>query len=367
MKKREGWGPAGNREKTGSKSEALPARLSVGALFKIHRKEAGITQLALAERAGVDERTIRLLEGDGHCSARMQQDILTALNALREPRYSALRLLTYQATPTLEIAPWGWLEMPSKHWVSHYHGPGALLTANYGVVPFHGTTSHEELAKLIAWCHEPRRLGIRIYKGPGGMGKTRLALELCRALRDVKTGTIWSTGFGRLKGFPAERSPWEALPDLRKPLLVVVDYAGEARKTQMMTQLLGHLDACPAPKVRLLFLERDDRWLDRLHEDPAAREILLGPLLSKAGEAYAHKVAPVAVTATERNESFNKAATAFKTKLEAKALAQSLVSLSGELYNRVLFLHMQALLTVLGSSVQRSDAILRHLLAREHE
>src|ERR1039458_6500557 len=104
-----------------------------------------------------------------------------------------------------------------------------------------------------------------------------LALLLMAGIQsssDVKTGTIWSTGFGRLKGFPAERSPWEALPDLRKPLLVVVDYAGEARKTQMMTQLLGHLDACPAPKVRLLFLERDDRWLDRLHEDPAAREIL---------------------------------------------------------------------------------------------
>jgi hypothetical protein len=343
-------------------------RVSTGTLFKSYRKEAGITQESLAEVAGVSDRTIRLLEDDGYCSADTRRCILTALNRLREADgYPSLRLVNHEGHSTLEVAAPGWLELPIKPWLREFHGPGALLTADYRVVKFHGARSQAELGKLEAWCREPRRLGIRIYKGQGGMGKTRLALELCHSLRAPKTGEIWTTGFARLASFPTEASPWEALPDLSKPLLVVVDYAGELRKTKLVTQLLRHLDACHAPKVRLLFLERDDLWLDRLHEDRAAREVLLGPLLSKAGEAFAHPVEPVAVTTVERTEAFRESAKAFCAKLELKAPHEPAVDLSGHVYDRVLYLQMQALLAVLGKTAQRRDAILQHLLARERD
>ena len=343
-------------------------RPNFGELIRDYRKEAGISQEALAIEAAVGVRTIRNLETEGDCSPKMRRLLLPAINRLRiAAEYSALRLEMLHGMETLVQVSDTWLDLPDKPWLQRFHGPGALLTADYRVVPFHGAASQAELGRLVAWCREPGRLGIRVYKGQGGMGKTRLALELCKALRDPKQGPIWTTGFARLARFPADSSPWETLPDLTKPLLVVVDYAGEPRKTRMVAQLLRHLDACPVRNVRLLFLERDDLWLDRVHEDRAAREVLTGPLLSRAGDSLAHQVAPVAVTTMERAESFRDSAKAFNEKLQLKAPLEPSAPLIGSLYERVLYLHMQALLSVMGKAVQRRDAILRHMLARERE
>lgn len=182
--------------------------LTIGETFENHRTEAGITQEELAEAAGVSDRSIRKLEADGGCSPKHRQRILTALNRLRVVAgYPALRLQTQQGMETLATVPATWLELPDKPWLRGFHGPGALLTADYQVVPFHGAASLAELGRLVAWCREPGRLGIRVYKGQGGMGKTRLALELCKALRDPKQATIWTTGFARVAGFPADSSP----------------------------------------------------------------------------------------------------------------------------------------------------------------
>lgn len=369
MTKAAGKSPAINRQKQTGRSPQIEAgRPSAGELVKIHRKEAGISQETLAQKAGVSERTIRTLEKGFNVSDGNRQSTLTALNQLRlAAGYPAIRLVTHQGAPTLTVAPEGWLELPTTPWLRHVHGPGALLTADYRVVPFHGARSERERDALLAWCHSPDPKAIRVYKGAAGMGKTRLALELCIALNDPGLNAAWTAGFARLEGFPTATSPWEALPDPSRSLLVVVDYAGEARKTQLITQLLRHLNTCPAKKVRLLFLERDDLWLGRLHVDRAAREILLGPLLSKAGEAYAHSVAPVAMTFNERADSFRRAAKAFNEKLALRAPLEPAVNLSGKLYDQVLFLHIQALLAVTGTTVQRRDAILQHLLARERD
>jgi len=58
--------------------------------------------------------------------------------------------------------------------------PGALLRADFEVVPF--LYRIRELAELKKWCNAKPWFGLRLYTGAGGMGKTRLALELCEKL-----------------------------------------------------------------------------------------------------------------------------------------------------------------------------------------
>lgn len=340
---------------------------SLGECFRLCREEAGITQQALAAACGVQERTIRTIEKNGNCSLRTRGRVLVGLNRLRgRNAFPEVQMAEDDGGVRLRPGAATWLQFPEREWLRQCHGPGALLTADYHVVPFHGQRSWGELNRLVAWCQQPTRIGLRIYKGGGGMGKTRLAVELCQMLAKPENG-LWTGGFAQRAHFPKASSPWARLRDLSHPLVVVVDYAGEEEKTRMVSQLLLHLNACPAPKLRLLFLERDDLWLDRLHESRAAREILLGPLLARAGDDEAHLLPPVAISATERAESFRLAAKAFGIRLGLKSPGDAARELGGKLYESVLYIHIQALLAVLGTETLGKIAILRHLLGRERD
>src|SRR2546421_8223316 len=54
--------------------------------------------------------------------------------------------------------------------------PSFLLQATYGVVPFRGRVN--ELADAEEWCFGADQLACRLILGPGGTGKTRLAVHL---------------------------------------------------------------------------------------------------------------------------------------------------------------------------------------------
>lgn len=54
--------------------------------------------------------------------------------------------------------------------------PSRLLNPHRGVVGFTGRDS--EKARLAAWCEDPTAPVLRLVTGPGGTGKTRLALAL---------------------------------------------------------------------------------------------------------------------------------------------------------------------------------------------
>lgn len=340
---------------------------SLGGLFRYFREEAGVTQDQLAEAAHVGVRTIRSIETDEKHSIRTRGKVLIGLNELRLRADKPPVVLGEDAgRTTLIVTKPSWLQFPQRKWLRSIHGPGALLTADYCVVPYHGTRSLDELERLVAWCGHPDQIGVRIYKGEGGMGKTRLAIELCHRLA-VLAHHSWNAGFADLARFPTASVPWQSLPDLRKPLLIVVDYAGEEEKTRMVSELLLHAATCAAPKLRLLFLERDDFWLDRLHENRAAREILHGPLLSRSGNEEVHSLLPVAASSTERAESLRFAARAFGKQLDLRTPAIPELNLKAGFYRSVLFLHMHALLAVLGSEARSRDAILRQMLARERD
>jgi tetratricopeptide (TPR) repeat protein len=111
-----------------------------------------------------------------------------------------------------------------------------------------------EMADLRRWLNEPADISVRVLVGAGGRGKTRLALELARAIS--KEG--WLAGFvtveelDRFRGQNGiEQWRWD------KPVLVMFDYAA-SRASQIGSWLRELVDASleDRPKLRLLLLER---------------------------------------------------------------------------------------------------------------
>jgi len=112
-----------------------------------------------------------------------------------------------------------------------------------------------EMADLRLWLEHEAPVSIRVMVGAGGRGKTRLALELARAIADAG----WLAGFANddeLDRFRAqnhvEHWRWD------KPVLVVVDYAA-SRAAQIAKWVRELVDASledGRPRFRLLLLER---------------------------------------------------------------------------------------------------------------
>ena len=130
--------------------------------------------------------------------------------------------------------------------------PAGLLRAERGVVAFDGRGA--EYAELREWCRDDE-LPVRLLTGPGGVGKTRLALELGEYLRSCGWQVL-VVAAGR------ER---EAAAQLRETtrgsLLLVVDYA------ETRAELVELLRSVPggSAHVRVLLIARGvGDWWDRL-------------------------------------------------------------------------------------------------------
>ncbi|MCP4661443.1 MAG: CHAT domain-containing protein [bacterium] len=245
------------------------------------------------------------------------------------------------------------LRIPESRWRRESSPPGALLRAEYGIVPFHGR--EKELDDLAGWCEDGRSVGVRLYTGAGGIGKTRLALELCQRWREQD----WEVGF--LAPDPS-RSPADAWRDLvarGKPSLVVVDYA-ETRR-DLLVPLLREIRTTETATVRLMLLARAalDWWEQLKAEGEGVGELLSGPATVR------YTLMPLALSTEERGESYRLAAAAFAERLEKPPPEDLPDDLAEPLYERVLLLHMRALASIEGVEVQGEDGILDYVLHRE--
>src|ERR1017187_5494003 len=95
--------------------------------------------------------------------------------------------------------------------------PAGLLDPRRGLVGFTGRD--DELAGLLAWCRDGAPRGVRLVTGPGGVGKTRLSVELCARLDPGRCRCV-RVGDGEEGGaLTVARRGWPGR------VLLVVDYA----------------------------------------------------------------------------------------------------------------------------------------------
>ncbi len=248
------------------------------------------------------------------------------------------------------------LHVPMERWDPAHSPDGALLRAEYGVVPFHGR--EKELEELHEWCHQEDAMAVRLLTGAGGMGKTRLLLEVCRK----REAEGWEAGFLVPE---ADRSPseaWDCLRGLDRPLLIVVDYA-ETRRDLLVPLLQGvwKVRRTTDQKVRLVLLARAalDWWEQLRTEGHGVDELLGGPATSERA------LKALALSIEDRERSYRLALRAFARQLKGDVPSRTPDNLDAEYFQRVLYLHMTALAAAQGAVLGDEDALLDHVLGRE--
>lgn len=245
------------------------------------------------------------------------------------------------------------LTIPVRSWQRDVDPPGALLRAQYGVVPFH--RREKELQDLQDWCRDPSAVRIRLYTGPGGMGKTRLALEAALKMKDEG----WWSGFVTSEALGAPEKTWKALARPQGKLLLIVDYAETNR--HFLIPVLREMYRAERGSIRLLLLARAalDWWEQLKSEREGVGELLSGPATSR------FSLQPLADSVEARASSYGIAADAF-SKVLATPPAEAPDDLNTDYFQRVLLLHMKALIDMEGKEKARGeDGILDRILARE--
>ncbi|GGS54712.1 trypsin-like peptidase domain-containing protein [Actinokineospora fastidiosa] len=173
--------------------------------------------------------------------------------------------------------------------------PIGLLRAEHAAVRFRGRD--DLVASLRAWADDERGIDVMLVTAPAGSGKTRLAHELVRALRQVG----WCAGFldalcrPDLIGVVAESI---------EPVLLVVDYA-ETRVDQLraLIHLMEQLADRALSPIRLLLLARGaGEWWSALRS--ATRLLRVRPMedvisLPDLLPDYASRVAAFRAAVTE--------------------------------------------------------------------
>jgi tetratricopeptide (TPR) repeat protein len=215
-----------------------------------------------------------------------------------------------------------------------------LLDPRREVVGFLGRD--EELAALVAWCEDDHSCGLRLVTGPGGVGKTRLAVELADRMRELG----WKTervADGREAG---------AISALREVsggrALMVVDYAEvRAGLNQLLTELAGQQGG----GVRVLLLARSaGDWWDQL----GIGEPAVWDLVQAARPATMELPAVVAAELPDAEVI----ALAVRSFAQALSLPEKTVEIQGGTGCRhVLDLHAAALVAVLGEASAQTAQI----------
>jgi WD40 repeat protein/Ni2+-binding GTPase involved in maturation of urease and hydrogenase len=222
--------------------------------------------------------------------------------------------------------------------------PSTWLRPEYRIAPFAGRD--EELGDLAGWLGTPKPVSARLVTGPAGLGKTRLAQQLCQDM----AGRGWITGIVRDNATIADLTN---LGGLDRPVLVVVDNA-ETRFEEIHALAAALTERAPtAPPARLLLLSRETGdWLHRLRTHTNDRVSGLFRVLDE------HQLGPLATTVAERGAEFQRALTAYAGHLDLPVPdLRAPGDLAHHRYASTRIIHATALITLLTEHSGQTGAV----------
>ncbi len=255
-------------------------------------------------------------------------------------------------------AHWSPLYMPLKQWQSGgVLADSQLLRAEEALVPFDGARQ-PELDLLNTWLDDTRwPQAVRLITGAGGLGKTRLALELCQQRLDAN----WHAGFLDTDFDTKDMvANWRALQSFNLPLLIVIDYA-ETRQATLLALIKAIAKSTGNQLVRLLLLARDGgEWWDNL----PGKDPICEPLLSGYATSGPFCLPPLHEAEQDRQQAYSKALHTFAQAIGTNA-PNVVPDLSGEHFGRPLYLQMAALLALHGERPITAQGLTKALLNHE--
>jgi hypothetical protein len=175
------------------------------------------------------------------------------------------------------------------------------------------------------------------------MGKTRLAIELCKRMR----------ARGWRAGFLGEGVDVGEILEGTKPALVAIDYAESKQDLGAMLKRVAQRPANGTLRVLLLARNADEWWADLLRKDGAVED-----LLRQEEPRALSSVTP------DREVIFREAVRAFAEARHGKAQEGAVPNLTDPRYQRVLYVHAAALATVEGDDV-KIDSLMEKILDHE--
>jgi tetratricopeptide (TPR) repeat protein len=143
-----------------------------------------------------------------------------------------------------------WLPIPPSGGSPTRRTLRALLAPDAGLTRWEGRD--EERADLVRWCTDAGGEPVRVLAGASGVGKSRLAVELVRALPEE-----WAAGVAR-PGTAAQIVPVAAA--CRRSVLIVVDDA-DTEPAADIAALVDHAAGAP-DRIRVLVVVRDAATVD---------------------------------------------------------------------------------------------------------
>lgn len=250
------------------------------------------------------------------------------------------------------------LQIPARQWkVGGGLADSQLLRAEEALVPF-DPARQPDLDTLNSWLGDREwPNAVRLITGAGGLGKTRLALELCQQ----RATDGWHTGFLDAQLEPREmKRAWEQLYAFNMPVLVVIDYA-ETRQPVLLAFVKAILQQPGKHPVRILLLARDGgEWWDNLpSKDPHCEALLSG--YATTGP---YTLSPLHPEEEGRRHAYRQALNAFADALGV-SVPEVTPELAGEHFGRPLYLQMAALLALHGERPTTAEGLTRALLNHE--
>ena len=216
-------------------------------------------------------------------------------------------------------------------------GYARLLRPEEEVVSFR---SRPELDELFNWCVTGSHIGVRLVTGEGGVGKTRLVVQLGRNLSESGWRTSWVLRGGEE----------QAVSDIRlvgQPTVLLVDYA--ETRDELSNLLAAVASDTSGPDMRVVLLARSaGEWWQQLITgvEYPVRELLarVDPMI----------LGPLTTGAVSQQEVFDDAVAEFAARLKLPRPHSAGPSVGADAV--VLVQHAAALLAVLNDGKGASDA-----------